>query len=288
MNDEERTHQEPGKDKNVLYFPDLEKRKSIEKEKRNEEKQRNKEQREKEALEEQYRAEYRARRVLKAGNQSEYKLHKPVDNGPAPFINWDKIPPFCGACVLVFVVAFLALNFLTNDVQYLQILYEFSFVPASYTIEGGSIISKIVAPVTSLFLHSGWMHLLMNSMMMIIMGAFFERQFGMKRTAIFFFVSGFAGHVAFFALAPYSTVPVIGASGGINGLFAATMMAMHSFGMMGHSFQQRGPLPFLLFWTVILVLTGVFSPNIAWQSHVGGFWMGALLFHLMRKGKLRF
>lgn len=272
--------------KNVLHFPELEKRASLEQKKKREEKESAKAQKEREALEEQYRQEYRNAQAQRAKNLSHSARQSA--SGPAPFINWDKVPPFSAAMVLIFVVIHAGLYFLVSDSDHMRIMLEYGFVPARYTVADGFAISSLIAPFSTLFLHQSFMHVLMNGFMMLVMGSFFERQFGAKRTFIFFLFAGMAGNLVYFALGPSSTIPVVGASGAISGLFAATMMVMISQGMMGPALQKRGPLPFILLWTMVLLITGLLSADVAWQSHIGGFWGGALIFRLWKTGKLRF
>lgn len=132
------------------------------------------------------------------------------------------------------------------------------------------------------------MHLAINIVMALAMGVFFERQFGAKRAAIFFVLCGLAGNLAYLLLSPYSPTPVIGASGGISGLFAVAIMSMIERGLMGPEAQKRGPAPFILLWTCIIVGIGLISHDTSWQSHLGGFWSGLALFHFWKRGIIRF
>ncbi len=273
-------------DKNILHFPELEKRAALDKKKKRKEQESEKAKKEREELEEQYRKEYRAAQAQRAKNLGQSARQSAA--GPAPFINWDKVPPFSAAMVLLFTAIHAVLYFMTSAGEMMHIIDSYGFVPARYTVAGEwGGVSSIIAPLSTLFLHSNVMHVLMNGFMMLIMGAFFERQFGVKRTLILFLFAGMAGNLVYFALDPFSTIPVVGASGAISGLFAATMMVMTAQGMMGPALQKRGPFPFILLWTMVLLITGLISADVAWQSHIGGFWGGALLFQLWKTGKVR-
>ena len=120
------------------------------------------------------------------------------------------------------------------------------------------------------------------------MGVFFERQFGARRTFMFFLICGMAGNLTYFILNPALITPVIGASGAISGLFGAAFIMMTALGMAGPEAQKRGPLPFILLWVSIIVVFGMISADTAWQSHLGGFLGGVGFFQLWRKGKIRF
>ncbi|MGH1379038.1 MAG: rhomboid family intramembrane serine protease [Alphaproteobacteria bacterium] len=270
----------------IIHFPELDKRKSLTKDKKKIEKQKAQDDRAtknaQETLEDQYRSQYRAERAKAQGQNAQYSA-----SGKKPFINWHKIPMFSRISIGTILIVQLIMSFAVNEADRSFILNNFGFTPAMYT---GGIewqLAAIIAPLTTLILHSGWMHLTFNIVMLMAMGVFFERQFGAKRTAIFFVACGMAGNIAYLLLNPWSTIPVIGASGAISGLFAVTFMIMIEKGMVGPEIQKRGPLPFILLWSSIIIGMGMISQDTSWQSHIGGFWGGLALFHLWKKGIIR-
>ncbi len=235
------------------------------------------------ALEDKYRAEYRAARAKELSGAARKSA-----GGKTPFINWDKIPPFTRAAMGIFLLVQIILSFAISTSDKVAIIYYFGFVPAMYTGGVEWSWSALISPFTTLIIHSGWMHLGFNMVMMMAMGVFFEREFGAKRTAIFFLLSGMAGNAAYLLLDFGSTVPVIGASGAISGLFAVTFTLMIERGMLGPDLQKRGALPFILLWSTIIIALGLLSNDTSWQSHIGGFLGGVGIFHLWKKGVLRF
>lgn len=77
---------------------------------------------------------------------------------------------------------------------------------------------------------------------------------------------------------------MIGASGGISGLFAAAIVMMNKSGQeMG---GKVGILPFALLWIGLSIgfgmLGGPDGSLIAWAAHVGGFLGGFIALKLMR------
>lgn len=270
-------------DKNIIHFPKLEKRQRIEK---NKKKDTQKDKQEQEALEQEYREQYRKERAARARMQTNMARNSAA--GKQPFINWEKIPPFTRGAVALFLIIHLASTFLLDDAQRLELFMYFGFVPAYYTGAIAWSWTALIAPFTTLIIHGSWMHLLVNSVMMIAMGVFFERQFGAKATLKVFILSGLAGSLVYFLLNPTLSSPVVGASGAISGLFAAALMMMHLSGMAGQKAHKRGPFPFILLWITIMISVGLISDDTAWQSHLGGFLGGLGLFQLWRKGKIRF
>ncbi|GIL40794.1 rhomboid family intramembrane serine protease [Roseiterribacter gracilis] len=149
-------------------------------------------------------------------------------------------------------------------------------VPALYT-EGPFDVSWLWRPFTYVALHGGWLHLLVNCAMLAALGSGVERAIGAKRFLLIFFACGIAGAAAHVAAYPDSADAIIGASGGISGLFAAVVLAMR---------QRSGQrlLPLAAVWIAVMVVTGALGiggdgeQNIAWVAHVGGFVAGLGLF----------
>lgn len=274
-------------DKNVIHFPELEKRQRAEKlKKKAAQKPKNTKNKDQERLENEYREQYRKEQATKARMQTNMARNSAA--GKQPFINWDKIPPFTRCAIALFFIIHLASTLLLDDAQRIELFMYFGFVPAYYTGAIDWSWSALIAPFTTMIIHGSWMHLLVNSVMMMAMGVFFERQFGARIALIFFIFCGMAGNLAYFILNPDTSAPVVGASGAISGLFAAALLMMNLSGMAGPQAQKRGPFPFILLWITIMISIGMISADTAWQSHLGGFLGGLGLFQLWRKGKVRF
>ncbi len=79
-------------------------------------------------------------------------------------------------------------------------------------------------PVTYLFLHGGIWHLVFNLFALWMFGMPVESQWGERDFLKYYFLCGLGAAAAHLALAPHSTVPVIGASGAVYGLLVAFAM----------------------------------------------------------------
>lgn len=281
MSDKDKKKQKD--EEKIVHFPEKSERAKLNKRKQREEKDAARQQ---EQLEEEYRRQYKQERAARARMQS--KIAQNSAAGKQNFINWDRIPPFTRAAIGVFLLIHIITSLVLSDAQNSYVIQHFGFMPAYYTGYEPWHWGALLGPFTTLLLHGGWMHVIVNSVMMMAMGVFFERQFGAKRTFIFFILCGMAGNLVYFILNPALTTPVVGASGAISGLFGATIMMMTSSGMAGPEAQKRGPVPFILLWITIIVVFGMMSADTAWQSHLGGFLGGIGLFQLWRKGKIRF
>jgi membrane associated rhomboid family serine protease len=116
---------------------------------------------------------------------------------------------------LLMVIATLAAYVYGLD----EAVARFGLIPAEADRFGGLTL------FTSFFLHAGLFHLLGNLYFLIVIGSAVEMRIGSPRTAIVLLASLAAALVAHMALDPLPATPVVGASGGIAGLFALFVFA---------------------------------------------------------------
>ena len=155
----------------------------------------------------------------------------------------------------------------------------------------------------SMFLHGGWFHLIGNMWFLWVFGDNIEDALGHPRYLLFYLVCGSAAALGQAAMAPSSTVPMVGASGAIAGVLGAYLVwypwaRIKTFLFLGIFFTMTElPAPvFLVFWfvmqffsgTLSLATAGAASGGVAWFAHVGGFLAGVVLaFWLRRYGRVR-
>ena len=120
--------------------------------------------------------------------------------------------------------------------------------------------------LTALFVHGSIVHILFNMYSLFVLGPEMERLVGRWRFVVMFLLSGLGGSVAVLLTSPQSAV--VGASGAIFGLFGAYFVIARHLG--GNSRQ-------LVIVIVINLVIGFVVPGIAWQAHVGGLLIGALV-----------
>jgi membrane associated rhomboid family serine protease len=161
-------------------------------------------------------------------------------------------------------------------------IYDFGFVPARYTGALPLGLNGLVAPITHMFLHGGWLHTGANVLSLMAFGAGLEKWVGTRKLLLLFFACGILGAGLQFALSPGLQYPMIGASGAISGLFGAMMIMFHDKGYMGGKRGMAALLPFALLWIGTSVFFGAFGlPGaegaISWGTHVGGFLAGMAL-----------
>ncbi|ALV21305.1 MULTISPECIES: rhomboid family intramembrane serine protease [Carnobacterium] len=124
---------------------------------------------------------------------------------------------------------------------------------------------------TPMFLHIGWMHLLLNSIILYYLGIQLESIFGHWRFGLIYLLSGFAGNAASFA---FNNAISAGASTAIFGLFGAALMLGKTY--PNNPAIQQMSKNFMLLVLINLVF-GVFDSSIDLAGHIGGLAGGYLL-----------
>ncbi|MFY0563586.1 rhomboid family intramembrane serine protease [Archangium lansingense] len=155
-------------------------------------------------------------------------------------------------------------------------------------------------PITSMFLHAGWGHILGNCLFFWVFGNNVEDSMGRLRFLVFYLVCGLAAAAAQVVVDPSSPIPVVGASGAISGVMGAYLILYPRVrvNMLFIIFIiiRVIPLPawvVLLWWFGLQVITGLPQLNqlkpeggVAVWAHVGGFIAGLVLVKLFENRAL--
>ena len=78
--------------------------------------------------------------------------------------------------------------------------------------------------VTHMFLHAGFMHIIGNMLFLWIFGDNLEEQMGHLGFLVFYLACGLAAAAAQIIAAPYSPIPMVGASGAIAGVMGGYLL----------------------------------------------------------------
>ena len=150
--------------------------------------------------------------------------------------------------------------------------------------------------VTSMFMHGGWMHVLGNMLYLWVFGNRLEDALGHAKFLVFYLLCGVAAGVAQVLLNPYSTLPMVGASGAIAGVMGAYLLKFPGARILTLVFifffvtTFEIPAVILLgYWFIIQLFSGLGSiaqtnlsgGGVAWFAHVGGFLAGMVLVKVM-------
>ena len=173
-----------------------------------------------------------------------------------------------------------------------SLFLKMAFVPADFS-QG----HKLWTLVSYAFLHASWEHLLMNMVWLLAFGSAVAKRMGNAKIYLLFFLicCVIAIQVQFF-FSQESSIPIIGASGGVAAMLGAAARFAFSGDILASSNRRTRLLPlrkvftngttlvFVLLWVVLNVLFGLISVSpggasvsVAWQAHLGGFFAGLLL-----------
>jgi membrane associated rhomboid family serine protease len=197
------------------------------------------------------------------------------------FVTWVLIAVNC----LVFVIQ---LDLTPAELE--EFLLRFALIPARYFLQSVLTPDDFVPFITMMFLHGGWLHLIMNMWMLWLFGPAVEDRLGHGRFLLFYLGCGIAAALAQMAADPYSVIPALGASGAIAGVLGCTM-AMFPLErviivvpiLFLPLFFEVHAAVFIGLWFVLQVLQGtlsLLSPSeggVAWWAHIGGFLTGLLI-----------
>ncbi|HET8700547.1 MAG TPA: rhomboid family intramembrane serine protease [Nitrococcus sp.] len=205
-----------------------------------------------------------------------------------PLVNFGLI----GICFAVFIWQ-LTLNPLVRE----QTVYALGTIPA--TLIGSrhlpaeiAMIPSFLTPLTSMFLHKGWVHLLGNLFYLWVFGDNVEDSMGHVRYLLFYLLAGIVAVIVQAYPEPYSTEPMIGASGAISGVLGAYMLlfpranvlALIPLGRLTQLIRVPAVLVLSL-WFILQLLLSIMDadPATGFRAHIGGFIAGVILVPFFRR-----
>ncbi len=189
--------------------------------------------------------------------------------------------------ILVCILVFLYQQNLPGE-QLQAMMLSYGVLPAVLFDHRVLTPELIVLPaeltlLSSLFLHSGWMHLISNMAFLWVFGDNVEDSMGHWRFIIFYSVCGVFASLAHALAETQSISPLIGASGAISGVLGAYLL-LHPRVKVLVLVMFRVPLRLPAYWVlgfwiglqIFNVLSGS-GGNTAWWAHIGGFITGMVL-----------
>ena len=136
----------------------------------------------------------------------------------------------------------------------------------------GALIPALVAEgqvwrlVSSVFLHSGFLHLALNMLSLYFLGSFVENAFGRGRFLALYALSGLSGGIAYLYFGGFD-IPAVGASGAIFGLLGGIL----GYALRRGTFTWQNPvIRQLLILLAINLWIGLSIPNVSNTAHLGG------------------
>jgi membrane associated rhomboid family serine protease len=186
-----------------------------------------------------------------------------------------------------------------------RLFRQYGAVPAdvSQALDAGDLAAPaILALVTSMFLHGGWLHLLGNMLYLWIFGNNVEDRLGRPLFLLFYLAGGIAAGLAQVVIDPSSGIPLVGASGAIAATLGAYLVMFPrarvlSLVFLGFFYQliEIPALVVLGLWFALQLVSGFAGlgatnaeGGVAFFAHIGGFVAGAafgLLFNAIHPAR---
>ena len=169
------------------------------------------------------------------------------------------------------------------------IVQTFGFTPAILRgdVANPHAFPVLLTPITDMFVHLGWDHLLGNMLFLMIFGDNVEDALGHLRYLAFYVACSFASDLAYFLSSAHSTVPAVGASGAISGVVAAYVM-IRPCAKVEVLFLII-PVALSAYWVIgLFALSQIWNvaahtqDGVAYWAHIGGMLAGAALLPLLR------
>ncbi len=204
-------------------------------------------------------------------------------------------PYVCRGIMAICIVVFLGMKLLHPEVQR-QLTYMYGMVPIRYSNPQwskafGLPFDYYRSFFTSLFMHGGWLHIIINMWFIWIFADNIEDRMGHWRFLLFYLICGLQATFVQWYFDPDLLIPVVGASGAIAGVLGA-YFRLYPFArvviwfpfLLLPIFFELPAIAFLGFWVIMQLQEATSSimfdksmTDVAWWAHLGGFVAGVFL-----------
>jgi membrane associated rhomboid family serine protease len=147
---------------------------------------------------------------------------------------------------------------------------------------------RTITLLTSMFMHGGWMHIIGNMIYLWAFGPEIEDAMGSARFLLFYLAGGLVAMMAQVAADPFSSIPVLGASGAIAAVMGAFVVTFPRdrirtvlFFLIFFRVTYIPAVLLIGFWFLMQVLNfgsvaEVQTGGVAYLAHIAGFVFGVV------------
>ena len=210
----------------------------------------------------------------------------PIRNKREPFFN--NVPP--GVLILGGVIGGIELFLQIFGLEWRSAAFLFlAFFPLDFGAPYKELFfgQNLLMFFSYSFLHGNFFHMIINVAIFFALGKQIEEQLGAVNLILIFISTSIAGAAAYQILSSGSSVPMVGASGGVFGFFGF-IKGKELIYRVRHNLTI---LPFLnlifgliiLHIILVLLYPTIIPFQIGWQGHLGGFASGLILASMIRK-----
>jgi membrane associated rhomboid family serine protease len=163
--------------------------------------------------------------------------------------------------------------------------YGLGFIPARLGIAvPWPALPVWLTPLSATLVHAGFLHLLMNLLLLLWCGRAIERILGPAPVFMLYVAGAYVAAAGHYLAGPGSTVPGVGASGAVSALVGAFAMSFGRPKPIVRSFalnRALNTLWILAAWVVLqwmtALLMGLQGILVSTGAHIGGFLAGVVL-----------
>jgi len=223
---------------------------------------------------------------------------------PLKDLNPRRTYPFINTTLILVNVLVFLYQYSLPPHTFKVFMTTYATIPARFPawLSGHAPLESAFVPLlTSMFLHSGVLHIAGNMLFLWIFGDNVEDYLGHFRYLVFYLVSGLAAGATHILINQASRVPSIGASGAIAGVMGAYFILyprarvliwffpifffhVPAWLMLGYWFVMN----FLSGTATAIAETSQTSGGIAFWAHIGGFVAGVIMINLFRERPHRY
>jgi membrane associated rhomboid family serine protease len=222
------------------------------------------------------------RSIFSGGKAAIIPIRDTIPSSRVPVVNF--------ALIAANVIVFLYQVSLGEEI--LPFVERYAVIPARLLGGGPLSARELMTPVTAMFLHAGWLHMLGNMLYLHIFGDNVEDTLGHGTFLCFYLACGVASFAVQILFQPASAVPNLGASGAIAGVLGAYFVRFPRARVVTllplfvvFTMVEIPAVVFLGLWFLFQFLSGAVSlgrasaasGGVAWWAHIGGFVAGAVL-----------
>jgi membrane associated rhomboid family serine protease len=176
-----------------------------------------------------------------------------------------------------------------------QSIIDFSYEYLALPSYLPKLLTRFWTPLTYMFMHAGFFHILFNMLWLYWLGQIFEEFLGDKRTLGLYLLGGLSG--AFLYVASYNIFPLFTQSGALLtssaiGASAAVMAVIAGAATIApnYTIMLFGILPAKLKWIAIFYVAtgflGISGPNAGGEiAHIGGALFGFIYVKQLQNGR---
>ncbi len=198
--------------------------------------------------------------------------------------------------ILIEVAVYLATGAFATEASLAATATLWGVVPGEITgvmppVLGYDPVPEPFTLVSYQFLHGGWWHLISNMLFLWVFADNIEDAYGHVAFALLFLFCGVVAALAHVLVMPFSSAPLVGASGAVSGVLGAYLVLFPKarvWVLLAARIPLRiGAVWVLGGWFALQIFSWWMTRNseteIAWGAHIGGFIAGAAITYAIRR-----